>query len=193
MSAKFICIAIVTTGVLSTLGTSVIRAQEYEVDPAHTAVTFQVSHLGLSWTHGRFNSVSGKFFLDRNDPGRSSFALTISTDSIDTGNKKRDDHLRSPDFFNAKQFPVISFQSTRVSAAEKGYDVTGNLTLHGQRRVVSFRLGGGGTAEFPRGVQRTGFSTRLRIKRSDFGMTNMLEAVGDDVYIDISFEGIEKK
>jgi len=171
--------------------TGTVQAQQYEIDPAHTAVAFQVSHLGLSWTHGRFNEVAGGFSIDPSGD-RSQFVLAINAASIDTGNQKRDDHLRSPDFFNVKQFPAIRFESTHVVGVEGGYDVTGELTMHGKQRPVSFRLHGGRTAEFPQGVMRTGFTTRLKLKRSEFDMTNMLEAVGDEVFIDISFEGTKK-
>src|SRR5262245_8191248 len=81
-------------------------ADEYAVDAMHTGVTFKISHLGLSWTYGRFNDVSGSFTIGES-ADKCSFALTIKAESVDTGNKKRDEHLRSPDFFNAKQYPVI--------------------------------------------------------------------------------------
>ncbi|MEX1026882.1 MAG: YceI family protein [Candidatus Paceibacterota bacterium] len=75
----------------------VVQSQQYAIDPAHTAVAFQISHLDLSWTHGRFNEVSGGFSIDPSGD-RSQFVLAINAASIDTGNQKRDDHLRSPDF-----------------------------------------------------------------------------------------------
>jgi polyisoprenoid-binding protein YceI len=168
------------------------RADNYVIDPMHTAVTFKVSHLGLSWTCGRFNDVSGSFVIDAGNPAASSFELNIKPQSVDTGQAKRDEHLRSPDFFNVKQFPDFSFKSTAVKAAENGYEVTGDLTLHGTTKAVTFTLRGGRKAEFPKGVQRTGYSTELSIKRSAFGMDKMLEAVGDEVFITISFEGIKK-
>jgi polyisoprenoid-binding protein YceI len=166
-------------------------ADEYSVDPMHTAVTFRISHLGLSWVHGRFNDVSGGFTID-SDPANCTFALKINADSIDSGNKKRDDHLRSPDFFNVKQYPMISFQSTAVKAIEGGYEVTGDLSLHGVTKSITFPLKGGRTAEFPKGVQRTGYSTELILKRSEFGMDKMLQAIYDDVHIAVSFEGVKK-
>jgi polyisoprenoid-binding protein YceI len=167
-------------------------ADEYALDPAHTAVTFKISHLGLSWTYGRFKDVSGTFALDAANPANVSCALTIKAESIDTDNAKRDEHLRSPDFFNVKQFPVITFKSTSVVPAQGGYQVTGELTLHGVTRPVTFVLAGGRTAEFPKGVQRTGFSTELVIKRSEFGMDKFTEAIGDEVHIAISVEGTKK-
>jgi polyisoprenoid-binding protein YceI len=163
-------------------------ADDYTIDGSHTAVTFQVSHAGFSMTHGRFNDVAGTFTIDEN-PAKSAFSVTIKAESVDTNNPQRDTHLRSADFFNAKQFPTITFKSTSVKAGKEGLDVTGDLTLHGETKPVSFTLKGGKKGEFPAGKQRTGYSTELTVKRSDFGMSKMLEMIGDDVKIAISFEG----
>ncbi|MDB5311818.1 MAG: hypothetical protein JWO38_6020 [Gemmataceae bacterium] len=168
------------------------RADDYALEPAHAAVTFKVSHLGLSWTYGRFKDISGSFTLDPANPATTAFSLTAKTDSIDTDNVKRDEHLKSPDFFNVKQFPAISFKSTAVKPVDGGYQVTGDLTIHGTTKAVTFNLLGGRAAEFPKGVQRTGFSTELVLKRSDFGIDKLKEAIGDDVYVSISFEGTKK-
>jgi polyisoprenoid-binding protein YceI len=173
------------------LGTAPAQADDYAMDGMHSSVSFKISHLGLSWVHGRFDDFSGAFTIDP-DPDKCSFALTIQAESIDTNNKKRDEHLRSPDFFNARQFSTIAFKSTAVKAIKDGYEVTGDLTLHGEPKPVRFVLVGGRTAEFPKGVQRTGFSTELIIKRSEFGMTKFTEALGDDVHVAISFEGMKK-
>jgi polyisoprenoid-binding protein YceI len=169
-----------------------VRAQDYSVDVMHSGVTFKISHLGLSWIYGRFNDFSGSFTVDP-DAEKCSFSLTIKADSIDTAIKKRDDHLRGPDFFNVKQFPTLSFKSTAVKAVKDGYQVTGDLTMHGVKKAVTFTLLGGRKAEFPKGVSRTGFTTDLTIKRSDFGMKKFTEAIGDEVYLSISFEGTKKK
>ncbi len=174
---------------LAVASASARAAENYAIDPMHTAVTFKISHLGLSWVHGRFNDVSGSFILDAD---KSSFVLNIKPESVDTGNAKRDEHLRSPDFLNVKQFPAFSFKSTAVKPVKDGYEVTGDLTLHGATQPVTFTLLGGRKAEFPKGVQRTGYSTELKIKRSAFGMDKMLEAIGDEVHIAISFEGTKK-
>ena len=172
--------------------TAAVRADDYTIDPAHTAVTFKVSHLGLSWTHGRFNEVSGAFSLDKAAPDNDSFTLTVKADSIDTGNARRDGHLKTPDFFNVKQFPLLTFKSKSVKAVEGGYQVTGDLMLHGQTKAVTFTLKGGREAEFPKGVKRTGFTTELVLKRSDYGMEKWAEAVGDNIHVAISFEGTKK-
>ena len=171
------------------------RAEDYGIDPAHSGVHFKISHIGLSWIYGRFNTYSGAFAVDPEDAGKCSFEIKINTDSIDTNNKIRDNHLRSPDFFNVKQFPAITFESTGVKAIKDGYEVTGNLTLHGVTKPVTFALVGGKTAEFPPGVPRTGYSTELIIKRSEFGVgkAQFANALGEDVHVAISFEGTKKK
>jgi polyisoprenoid-binding protein YceI len=182
----------VLSAVLLALATAVpAAAEEYAVDAAHTGVNFRIAHLTLSWTYGRFNDCSGSFVIDP-DPARCAFSLTIKADSIDTANAKRDEHLRSPDFFNVKQFPTITFSSTAVRAIKDGYEVTGNLTMHGVTQAITFPLVGGRKAEFPKGVQRTGFSTELVLKRSSFGIDKFTQAVSDDVHIAISFEGTRK-
>jgi polyisoprenoid-binding protein YceI len=178
--------------ILALVVTAAARADDYVVDPAHTAVTFKVQHLGLSWTHGRFNDVSGTFSFDKAALGSASFALTVKADSIDTGNARRDGHLRSPDFLNVKQFPLLSFRSRSVKAVGGGYLVTGDFTLHGQTKSISFKLQGGKEAQFPPGTKRTGFSTELVLKRSDYGMDKLMPAVGDDIHIAVSFEGTKK-
>jgi polyisoprenoid-binding protein YceI len=167
-------------------------ADNYAIDPAHTSVYFKIPHMGLSWTYGRFNDVAGKFTIDADAPAKSNFALAIKADSIDTGNGKRDEHLRSPDFLSAKQFPAINFTSTQVKPVEGGYEVQGDFTMHGVTKPIKFVLSGGKKAEFPPTVHRTGFSTELMLHRSEFGMDKMVEAVGDDIKVAISFEGVKK-
>jgi len=174
-----------------------IAAENYTVDGSHTSVIFGVSHLGYSFTYGRFNKVEGSYVLDRENPANSKFQMVIDANSIDTNDAKRDEHLRSADFFNVKQFPVISFQSTKVRVEnnqqeETVYQVTGDLTIHGVTRNVTLPLKKLGEGEGPGGKFRTGFLCETRIQRSEFGMTNMIPMVGDDVAITISFEGIRQ-
>lgn len=184
--------SVIALGLLAVVAAvPVLAADEYAIDLAHSSVSFKISHLGLSWIHGRFNSFSGSFAIDP-DPAACSFSLTLKADSIDTANPKRDEHLKSPDFFNAKQFATIDFKSTSVKPIKDGYTVTGDLTMHGVTKAISFPLVGGRKAEFPKGVQRTGYSTELVLKRADFGIDKFTEMLGADVHISISFEGTRK-
>jgi len=186
------CITFILPLIIGLAAPAPAAADDYVLDDMHTAASFKIAHIGLSWTHGRFNEVAGAFTLDAADPNKASFTLNIKAESLDTNNKKRDDHLRSPDFFNVKQFPGISFKSTTVKPAKDDFDVTGELTLHGVTKSITVPLKGGAKAEFPKGVQRTGFSTELVLKRSEFGMDKMIGPVGDEVYVSISFEGVKK-
>ena len=176
------------------VGQSGFGAETYVIDDAHTSIIFGVSHMGYSYTYGRFNKMSGGYTLDREDPTASRFQLAISAASIDTNHGKRDDHLKGPDFFNVKQFPNITFQSTAivVEQAKKGplYNVTGDLTVHGVTQRVTLPLQKLGEGNGPAGKFRTGFHCEISLKRSEFGMTNMIPMIGDEVAITVSFEGI---
>jgi polyisoprenoid-binding protein YceI len=176
---------------------SAVRADEFAIDNSHTSIIFGVSHLGYSITYGRFNKISGAFTLDAKGPEASTFQVAIDVASIDTNDAKRDEHLKGPDFFNSGEFPVISFKSTKVAPrkTETGIvlDVTGDLTLHGVTKPVTLELQKLGEGPGPGGNDfRTGFSGTAKLKRSDFGMTNMLGGVGDEVAVTISIEGIRK-
>ncbi|MEC9094859.1 MAG: YceI family protein, partial [Planctomycetota bacterium] len=116
---------------------SIHAADEYEYDLVHSSVSFKARHLDISWIHGRFNEVSGKFSLDRQNPSRSTFQLTIQAASVDTGNKARDAHLRQPDYFDTKQYPTIEFKSTSTKPIKGGYEVTGNFTMHGTTNTIT--------------------------------------------------------
>jgi polyisoprenoid-binding protein YceI len=183
-----------SAGAIAVLGlASIAVADEYAIDAVHSSVSFKISHLGLSYVHGRFNTFSGGFTLDSGDPTKNSFKLDIKTQSVDTNNSARDTHLRSPDFFNARQYANVTFKSTSVKPVDGGFEVTGDLTLHGETKPVTFTLKGGGTAEFPRGVTRTGFATDFVLKRSDFGVGGAQAPLGDDVSVSIGIEGTKKK
>ena len=162
-------------------------ADAFTVDPIHSCVSFKIEHMGISFVHGRFDEVAGSFTLD-SDPSKCSFALTCKVESVDTNNKGRDKHLQGGDFFNSAQFPVISFKSTSVKVVPGGYEVTGDLTMHGVTKPLSFTLKGGKRVQM-QGKEQSGFTTDLALKRSDFGMDKMLNALGDEVFISIGMEG----
>jgi polyisoprenoid-binding protein YceI len=167
-------------------------ADTFTVDPVHSSVSFMISHAGISFIHGRFNDFSGKFVIDKKDPAKSSFNLTVNVASVDTNNQKRDEHLRASDYFDAQQYPTMSFHSTLVTPVDGGYEVVGKLTLRGISKVVTLNLKGGEkTVEFPKGTERVGFVTTPIIKRSDFDMKAGLPAVGDEVFIKIGVEAVK--
>ena len=117
----------------------------------------------------------------------------MKVESIDTHNAKRDQHLKSPDFFNAKQFPAITFKSKQVKKSSKDtYEVTGDLTIHGVTRPVTVKVTNTGSGKDPMGANRIGFETIFTIKRSDFGMKFMLGPVSDEIRLIVSIEGIRQ-
>jgi polyisoprenoid-binding protein YceI len=187
----------VVASCLALLTPSQLQADTYKLDLSHTSIIFGISHFNYSYTYGRFNRANGGFVWDNANPSAGQFQLAIDAASIDSNDPKRDDHLRSADFFNAKQFPVISFQSTSVSPAQSGqagvmYNVTGNLTIHGVAKQVTLPMKKLGEGPGPYGKYRCGFFCQTTIKRSDYGMTNMIPSVGDQVAITISFEGLRE-
>jgi polyisoprenoid-binding protein YceI len=183
---------LVTGTVVCTGGTSASAADEYDYDLVHSSVSFKARHLGISWIHGRFNQVAGKFSLDRENPSKSTFSLTIKTDSIDTANKARDEHLRQPDYFDTKQFPTIEFTSTSTKAIKGGYLVTGDFMMHGTTKKITLVLMGGKEHDFKK-VKRVAFSTELSLKRSDYGFDkNAIGPIGDKALIMIDCEGVRK-
>ena len=172
-------------------------AESYQLDGSHTSVIFGVSHMGLSYTYGRFNEVKGSYELDRENLAASKFNMLINADSIDTNSQGRDQHLKGPDFFNASQFPAIRFESTKVVPkkveGKTVLTITGNLTMHGVTKPITFDLLMVGEGQGPRGDFRTGFHTDTKIMRSQFGMTNMIPNIGDEIAVTISFEGLRQQ
>ena len=172
------------------LPTSVFAAS-YTLDPTHTYPNFTISHLGFSTMHGRFDKTSGKLEMDR-EKGTGYVEVVIDAASIDTGMKKRDDHLRSPDFFNAMEFPEIIFKSTKVMFKGKGATVTGDLTIMGVTRSVSLDVKSINCGVHPMNKKDVcGFDATTKFKRSDFGIKYGLPAIGDEVNLVFEIEAIK--
>lgn len=183
---------VVFGSVLAATANSVQAADVYAYDGVHSSVSFKARHLGLSWIHGRFNDVDGQFSIDRDDPSKSTFTLSIKTDSVDTANVKRDEHLRQADYFDTKKYPTIEFKSTSVKVVDGGYEVTGDFTMHGTTKSITLVLKGGKEIEV-KGVKRIGLSTETMLKRSDFGFDpSAIGPIGDEALILIDCEGTKK-
>jgi polyisoprenoid-binding protein YceI len=189
---SFFCKAIIGVLVFLGLGTAA-PADDYTVDAVHSSVSFKIKHMGLSYVHGRFNSFSGSFTIDSSDPSKTSFKMAIKSQSVDTNNQGRDGHLRGPDFFNARQYSSIDFKSSSVKPVEGGYEVTGDLTLHGETKPITITLLGGTVVNDPRGGPKTGFSGDFVIKRTDFGISKFKEMLGEDVHVSVGIEGAKKR
>ena len=181
-----------TVVVLAPRSESQGKTTDYQIDPGHSFVVFKIKHLDVAWTWGRFNKIAGSLKVADGVAG-SSVDVTVETASVDTNDAKRDAHLKNADFFSAKEFPQITFKSKSWTKSGDGYDVTGDLTLHGVTKSVTVKVTKtGGEVKDPWGFLRVGFEGSLQIKRSDFGMKKMLNMVGDDVWLMISIEGMRK-
>ena len=177
------------------LGATPVAAapETHAIDAVHSTVLFRVKHMNVGYSYGRFNEFSGTVVLDAASPAASSVKLEVKAASIDTANTKRDDHLRSPDFFNVAQFPTITFESTAVAkVGDDAFEVTGDLTLLGVKKSVKVRMTKTGSGTDPQGGVRTGFEGTLAIKRSDFGMKYGLEGISDEVGLTLAFETLKK-
>jgi len=172
---------------------SVAQAQPtFKVDPVHSFVVFKINHLGVGNAWGRFNDPQGTVVWDDADPTKGRVEVTLQTAKIDTGNQKRDDHLRSPDFFNAKQFPTLSFKSNSIAKkSDTEFDVTGDLTFRGVTKPITVTVTKVGEKETQMG-HRAGWETSFTVKRSEFGMTFTPGGVGEEVEIVVSIEGVKQ-
>jgi polyisoprenoid-binding protein YceI len=162
----------------------------YKLDPVHSFALFKVRHFDVGYVHGEFNDLSGTFKVDP-DPTKSSVEISLKVDSIDTKDPKRDAHLKSPDFFNAAQFPAITFKSSRVAApgADGWADVAGDLTIRGKSRPVTLQVRPVGAGVDPMKTYRAGFEARGTINRMDYDVAFMPGAIGDQVELTLSAEG----
>lgn len=142
------------------------------IDSDHSVAAFAINHMMIANVHGQFNGVSGTIQFDPKDVTRSSFEVSIEVSSILTGIKKRDDHLRSPEFLDSEKYPQITFKSTKINITSiNGCRVTGDLTIHGVRRTVSFNMHYFGPVKSPYGETSMGFTAEAHVDREDFGMT----------------------
>src|SRR5436305_11767210 len=164
----------------------------YKVDADHSGVSFSIRHF-VSNVSGRFRDFDGVIKYDKANPAASSVEFTVRAASIDTTNNDRDEHLRSKDFFDVQKFPTLTFTSTQVVPKDATtLDVTGNLTLHGVTKPVTFPVSLLGAVKTPRG-EKAGFETTFKIDRKEFGIfwNNVLDSgpvLGDDVKVTIEVE-----
>ncbi len=157
------------------------------VDPVHSSVVFKIKHADCSWFYGNFQHIEGTI-TEAVEAEDSKVALKIAADSIDSRNDDRDKHLRSPDFLDVKQFPSIAFTSTKIAAKGDGYEVTGDLELHGKKKSITANASKTGEGDFQ--GKRAGFETTLMIKRSDFAMDYGIaqNVLGDEIQLMIALE-----
>ena len=167
----------------------------WQLDPAHSNAQFTVRHLGISNVQGEFTKVAGTIQLNEQDPTKSSVTATVELASVDTRNGDRDGDLKSANFFDVAKYPTMTFTSKSISRSADGkLQLTGDLTLHGVTKEVTFIVDGPSDAiKDPWGNARRGASAAAKIHRSDFGITKYPSTmIGEDISITLDVEFIKK-
>lgn len=191
-------VATVTMVGLFSAVTLTAAPKEYMIDSAHSYVGFSVSHMVLSKTKGSFSEYSGRVTWDAENPAKSILSGVVSVASIDTKDAKRDDHLRSKDFFDAEKYPKMTFETTKIEKRKTGYYLHGKLSIKGVTKDVSTPLIAQGPIKDPWGNSRMHFNASFEINRQDYGITwnNVMDngglVVGNQVAIDVDIEAIAK-
>jgi polyisoprenoid-binding protein YceI len=180
------------------LSTAVAGSGTFEIDGAHSTVEFKIRHL-LTKVSGNFREFDGAISYDPESPAGSSVEFSVQAASIDTANQKRDDHLRSADFFEAEKYPKLSFKSKSVKKAGDGkLEVTGDLTIKDVTKEVTIPVEVAGVMNSPFGGKVAGFETNFTIDRQDFGVSwnRAVEGggfiLGDEVQVHIAVEAVAK-
>ena len=186
--SKTVALAALLLGLASAASAAV---ETYAIDPVHSSVGFSVRHF-FTKVPGSFTQFSGMITVDRDNLENSSVAVTIDVGSVSTANEKRDNHLKSPDFFDAAKFGTITFKSTAwKKTGDTSLDVTGDLTIHGVTKSVVLKVNSLGFGPGMMGAQLSGWDASVTLNRNDFGVNGpaMLgTALGSDVAVSIMVE-----
>lgn len=184
---------------LLVFGPAAVMAGAWKVDPAHSSIRFEVKHI-YATVSGRFTDFSGEVLFDPQNPGKSKFDFTVKVDGINTGVAKRDNHLRSPDFFDAAKYPIMSFKSTQVRKKDdRTYVLEGKMTVKDVTKDVQLEMTYGGQKQNPldKKVMVSGFDIRFKIDRLSYhvgaGKFFKMGVVGKEVAVFVSLEMIRKK
>jgi polyisoprenoid-binding protein YceI len=180
------------------IGTTGLALDTYKVDPAHSSINFSIEHMVINTVHGRFNQFEGSITVDPEKGNALKEAkATIQVKSIDTGISKRDDHLRSGDFFDVEKYPTIAFESKEVKKEGSDQVLVGNFTMHGVTKEISLPIKLKGPINVMGGT-RLGFEATAKLNRKDYGLTynKALEAgglmLGEEVAIQINAEFVKQ-
>jgi len=182
----------IAAGILALAGSmATAQTSTWVSDPAHSEVDFSITHLAISNVHGRFGKVAATLVYDQADVTKSTVTATIDISTIDTSEDARNNHLKTPDFFDLAKFPTATFVSTSVAKSGNGLVVNGNLTLHGVTQPVVLNVEGPtGPVQGMDHKQHSGFSATTTISRTAFGIGTKFPGtmVGDDVKLTIDLD-----
>src|SRR5437764_1412747 len=176
--------------VLLLAGVCAAGTQTWEIDPNHTTSQFSVRHLGISTVRGVFEKTAGTVVYDAADPAKTQIEATLDVSSVNTRIDRRDNDLRSPNFFDVAKYPTITFKSKKAEVESQGkLKVTGDLTIHGVTKEVVLDVDGpAGPTKDTRGNSHMGALATTTISRKDFGVSALPAMIGDDVQITLDVE-----
>ncbi|GAC1301000.1 MAG: YceI family protein [Mucilaginibacter sp.] len=182
------------------MSTAAETTTKWAIDPMHSEVQFKVKHLVISTVTGFFRNFEGTMEAENEDFENAKIHFTLNTDSIDTNQSQRDEHLRSADFFDSAQYPQITFESTSFKkTGDDEYELAGDLTIKGITKQVILQAEYGGSADDFYGNTKAGFEVTGKISRKDFGLTwgGVTEAgavvVGDDIKLNMNVQFSKQK
>ncbi len=185
---------------LATAATPTLTTTEWIIDPGHTVLEFSIRHLMISTVRGRFTQFNGTLLFNEAQPERSRIEGSVDVASLESHDAKRDEHLRSPDFFDVHNYPTLTFKSKRIESIEKGrFSLIGDLKIKNITREIVLDVTSVGPIQDPWGNQRWGFSVQAVLNRKEFGLTWNLAleaggwAVGDEVKVLIELEATRKQ
>jgi polyisoprenoid-binding protein YceI len=191
---------VVTILSLMLLFTALSKAERWDIDVVHSTVGFTVRHMVVTKVHGRFSDFTGKIDFNGKNIEKGAVEMTVQVASLNTDNQKRDDHLKSPDFFDVEKFPTMTFKSKKIIKGEGNkFKLVGDLTIRGVSKEVTFDCEFNGVVTDPMGNTRAGFSAQTKINRQDFNVkwNKKLDAgglvVGDEVTINLEIEAVKAK
>ncbi|MEO1482700.1 MAG: YceI family protein [Myxococcota bacterium] len=176
---------------LTPIAASAAPAGTYTFDESHTFVLFKIGRANASPAFGMLPGSSGTFVYNPAKPGDMKVDLTLPVDAIYTANKKRDGHLKSPDFFNAKQFPKVTFKTSKVTVSGDTYKVTGKLNMHGKSKTETFTLKKIGEGKNQQGKDYVSFEGTMTINRKDYGISYLDGYLSDSVEITVAADGLK--
>ena len=192
MKSRIIAVAILATAFHS----FAVANETYRFDQARSTIGFSV-HQFLGTTHGKFKKFDGRIEIDREHPENSAVTARIDVRSIDTETVKRDNHLRSAEFFNVDKYPELTFKSRSVKQSGSQFgDIVGDLTMHGVAKEITLPVTHLGAGKDPWGRDKIGFETEIALNRKDFGLAwnTALEAggflIGDEVKVSVTIQGV---
>ncbi len=169
-----------------------IAGAPFDVDAGHSTIVFRLRHFGVAWFYGQIQKPTGTFLIDPNDLAGSELDLKIEIKNMDAGNRSRDQFLKGPDFFNAKEYPTATFKSKSIKQVDGAtFEVTGVFTLHGVSKTVTVPLTDYAEASTTKFGYRAGFECTLTFNRSDYGIDQYVKegTLGDEVRLIVSIEG----